>query len=117
MNGRSLVAVLAAACLAAAAVLWLGPVIRENRATREAIGRLQESIDRQTHEIEQLQRELRLLRTDYRAIERVAREKFGLCRPGEQIFHFEEPPAGPGEGSAGGAAGNGSGAAASAPGP
>jgi hypothetical protein len=38
-----------------------------------------------------LNRELRELRTDYRAIERVAREKFGMCKPGEEIYHFEEP--------------------------
>jgi cell division protein FtsB len=91
MNLRTVMTILVLGCLAAGAVLWLGPVMRENRVTREAIGRLQSSIERQAQEIAQLNRELRELRTDYRAIERVAREQFGLCRPGEEIYHFEEP--------------------------
>jgi cell division protein FtsB len=74
-------------------VVWLGPVYRETRATRESIGRLRTSLERQAQEIERLNRELRELRTDYRAIERVAREKFGMCRPGEEVYHFEEPSA------------------------
>jgi len=81
-------------CVGLAGVVWLGPVYRENRATRESIGALQTSLERQAQEIERLNRELRELRTDYRAIERVAREKFGMCRPGEEIYHFEEAPAG-----------------------
>jgi len=87
-------AVLVLVCLGVGALLWLGPVVRENRVTRESVARLQASLDRQTEEIERLNRELRALRTDYRAIERVAREKFGMCRPGEEIYHFEEPAAG-----------------------
>jgi cell division protein FtsB len=41
----------------------------------------------------ELKKELAALRTDYRAIERVARERFGLCREGEEIYHFETPAA------------------------
>ncbi len=79
--------------LAVAGALRLGPVSLENAATRESIGLLRTSLDRQAQEIERLNRELRELRTDYRAIERVAREKFGMCLPGEDIYHFEDPPA------------------------
>ena len=89
---RTILGAFVVACLAIAAVLWLGPVYRENQATHEAIERLNASLDRQAREIESLNRELRALRTDYRAIERVAREKFGLCRPDEEIYHFETPP-------------------------
>jgi cell division protein FtsB len=99
MNARTVATVVVLVCLAAGAALWLGPVMRENRATRQAIARLQDSIERQTKEIERLNRELRELRTDYRAIERVAREQFGMCRPGEEIYHFEEPAARGGNGA------------------
>lgn len=94
MNSRLLITILVLVCLTVGAALWLGPVVRENRVTRESVARLQASLDRQTEEIERLNRELRALRTDYRAIERVAREKFGMCRPGEEIYHFEEPAGG-----------------------
>jgi cell division protein FtsB len=91
MKARAVVGVFVVACLAVAAVLWLGPVCRENQATREAIERLNSTLGRQAQEIERLNQELRALRTDYRAIERVAREKFGMCRPDEEIYHFETP--------------------------
>ena len=94
MKMRTVLILFVMLCLGIAGTVWLGPVYRENRATRESIGHLQASLARQEQEIERLNRELRELRTDYRAIERVAREKFGMCRPGEEIYHFEEPPAG-----------------------
>jgi cell division protein FtsB len=93
MKTRAVLFVFLMVCLGIGGAVWLGPVYRENRATRESIGLLQSSLDRQAREIERLNRELRELRTDYRAIERVAREKFGMCRPGEEIYHFEEPQA------------------------
>lgn len=92
MKASTVLIVFLLACVGLAGGVWLGPVYRENRATRESIGLLQTSIERQAQEIERLNRELRELRTDYRAIERVAREKFGMCRPGEEIYHFEEAP-------------------------
>lgn len=93
MTTRTVWIVLVLACLGLAGAVWLGPVYRESRATRESIGHLQTSLERQAQEIERLNRELRELRTDYRAIERVARENFGMCRSGEEIYHFEEPAA------------------------
>lgn len=93
MKTRTALMVFVMACLGITGAVWLGPVYRENRATRESIGHLQTSLERQAREIERLNRELRELRTDYRAIERVAREKFGMCRPGEEVYHFEEPAA------------------------
>ena len=93
MKTRTVLIVFVMLCLGMAGAIWLGPVYQGSRATRESIGRLQASLERQAQEIERLNRELRALRTDYRAIERVARETFGMCRPGEEIYHFEEPPA------------------------
>jgi len=89
MKARTLLSIFALACLVLAAAVWLGPVYRANRATRESIEALQSTLAQQSRELEALNRELRALRTDYRAIERVARERFGMCRPGEEIYHFE----------------------------
>jgi cell division protein FtsB len=108
MKTSTIVIGLLLVCLAlcGAGALWLGPVYLENGATRESIGLLRTSFERQAQEIERLNRELRELRTDYRAIERVAREKFGMCLPGEDLYHFEEPPAtGKDAGKSGAAAG------------
>jgi cell division protein FtsB len=60
---------------------------------RLAVDKLEESLAAQRQELEELRRELAALRTDHRAIERVAREKFGLCREDEQIYHFDAAPA------------------------
>jgi cell division protein FtsB len=107
MKTRTILVVFVMLCLGMAGAIWLGPVYQGSRAARESIGRLQISLDRQAQEIERLNRELRELRTDYRAIERVAREAFGMCRPGEEIYHFEEPPATGKEADAGADAGAG----------
>ncbi|MBN2452237.1 MAG: septum formation initiator family protein [Lentisphaeria bacterium] len=90
MRTRTALALLIGICVAVAACLWLGPVYRDNRATRVSLRRLEQSLEEQAREIERLNRELTKLRTDSRAIERVAREKFGLCREDEEIYHFEE---------------------------
>jgi len=106
MKARTLLVLFAVACLTIAAVVWLGPVYRDNGATRESIAKLRETLDHQAGEIERLNRELRELRTDYRAIERVARERFGMCRPGEEIYHFEAPAGAAGDGAKAPAAGD-----------
>ena len=97
MKAKTILAALVLSCLSMAAVVWLGPVYRDNRNTREALRRLEASLDEQTRETDRLNRELVKLRTDCRAIERVAREKFGLCRDGEVIYHFDPPPDAPNE--------------------
>jgi cell division protein FtsB len=89
MKARTLLVLFAVACLTIAAAVWLGPVYRDNQVTRESLSLLRQTLDRQALDIERLNQELRELRTDYRAIERVARERFGMCRPGEEIYHFE----------------------------
>lgn len=91
MTAKTILTGLVAACVALAGIVWLGPVYRDNRRTREALRRLQTNLEQQNHDIDLLNRELTKLRTDCRAIERVAREKFGLCRDDERIYHFEMP--------------------------
>ena len=38
---------------------------------------------------------LESLRTDPQAVERLAREKLGLAKPGETVIHFEGPVVAP----------------------
>ena len=91
MKAKTILAALVLSCMTMAAVVWLGPVYRDNRNTRESLRRLEASLNAQTRETNRLNRDLVKLRTDCRAIERVAREKFGLCRAEEIIYHFDPP--------------------------
>lgn len=42
-------------------------------------------------ECDLINRQISALKTNPRAVERVAREKFGWCREGEEIFSFTSP--------------------------
>lgn len=53
------------------------------RQHEEALGR---EIDQLRAENARLAAEIRALRTDPRAVERIAREELGLARPGETVF-------------------------------
>jgi cell division protein FtsB len=63
------------------------------RAQKEA-ARVQLEIDQINQENRRLQENVKALKTDPAAIERIAREEMGLARPGEYIFKI---PAKPGE--------------------
>ena len=55
--------------------------------------KLQESLDdlqRYNQQLEKVKQQTAELRTSPVAVERVARNKFGLCREGEKIYHFEK---------------------------
>ena len=61
--------------------------------------RTQKQIEQTRAKIEQLNRDnseltgqIESLRTDPKAIERIAREEMGLARPGEMIFKLPAPP-------------------------
>ncbi len=91
MSARDYLSVALLIVLCCAALYLLLPGYTKYRETRTTVRQLRESLAVQDQEIQQLRRELNALRTDYRAIERVAREKFGWCRPEEQIYHFDGP--------------------------
>ncbi len=64
---------------------------RKTRQMREEIARYEESNERLKAEVATLRHELELLQKngDPRALERAAREKLGLVRPGELVFNFD----------------------------
>lgn len=53
----------------------------------------QASLGRTEAEIERLRRQAHELKTDPRAIERVARERYGMIRDGEILYRFRDPAA------------------------
>jgi cell division protein FtsB len=53
---------------------------------------LRGEIDRLNQENTHLNKQVQALRTDPKAVERIAREEMGLARPGEMIFKLPEQP-------------------------
>ena len=63
------------------------------RRTQSQIQQLRGEIDRLNHENGDLNKQVQALRTDPKAVERIAREEMGLARPGEMIFKLPDKPA------------------------
>ncbi len=59
------------------------------RNLRGDLSATEKTLAERQQEVMQLRKEIEDLRKDRRAIERVAREKFGWCREGETIYHFD----------------------------
>lgn len=70
---------------------WYLPVIKQNERMRQEILRLDNQIQKEEETSKQLKASIDALRYDPRAVERLARERFGYAKPGETVIHFEEP--------------------------
>ena len=68
--------------------LWLLPAWREYRKTEQALDEVERRLLEHQSEIQTLKSEIHKLKTNPRAVERVARDKFGWCRPGETVYDF-----------------------------
>jgi cell division protein FtsB len=73
-------------------VLYL-PLIQHNEGVRKEILNLDSHIKQQDEYGRQLESTIRALKSDPKAVERVAREKLGYIKPGETMIRFEELPA------------------------
>jgi cell division protein FtsB len=60
------------------------------RRTQKEIDQVRQQINKINNENKSLSSEVNSLKTDPRAIERVAREEMGLARPGELIYKLPE---------------------------
>ncbi|AKF11537.1 FtsB family cell division protein [Sandaracinus amylolyticus] len=60
------------------------------RALRDELAEVQRTNERMREEVRQLQHDVRSLRADERAIERIARDELGMVREGEIVFQFPE---------------------------
>lgn len=90
MTFRDFMLVVVLLAFAAVAVVVLAPPLAEVRRLRQEIAELQEKQKAQDERFVLMRQEMdELQRGEPRAIERVAREKFGYCRPGEEIIHMD----------------------------
>jgi cell division protein FtsB len=63
------------------------------RRSEKQIEQLRGEIDRLNRENQDLSQNVSALKSDPRAIEKIAREEMGLARPGEMIFKMPAAPA------------------------
>lgn len=75
----------------AGVVLWYRPLIEQNERYRQRILQKKAEIQSAEERGRQLEGTIRALRTDARAVERLAREKLGYIKPGETRIQFDPP--------------------------
>lgn len=80
-----------AACLAVA--VWYLPLIKQNERMRQEIVRLEKEIRIEEESAFRRKVAVEALRNDPRTVERNARERLGLAKPGETVIRFEESDA------------------------
>ena len=69
------------------------PLMQQNVRMRQRNLELEAQVQREEDSARQLKASLDALRSDPKAIERLAREKLGYAKPGEVIIRFQEPAA------------------------
>jgi cell division protein FtsB len=81
-----------AAVVACGVGLLFLPLLRQSRAMQQESLRLDREIARQETLEKQQKTEIEALKSDPGFVERTARNKLNLARPGETIFRFEPAP-------------------------
>jgi cell division protein FtsB len=71
--------------------LWYFPLIQHNERMRKRTLALDAQIRKEEENSRRLKSSINALRTDPRAVERLARERLGYAKPGETVIRFEEP--------------------------
>lgn len=72
-----------------AVVFWYIPLIQQNERMRKEIQRLQMQIKAEERATQALEERIRTLRTDPKAVERLARERLGFAKTNETVIFFE----------------------------
>ena len=88
MSSRILVAIIVLLALTGVGATYLVPKYKENLQERKRLKDTQESYRQNMIKLEQGRKQIHDLKTSPKAISRVAREKFGFCKPGEKVYHF-----------------------------
>src|SRR5262249_54085170 len=76
-------------CVVAAIALWFLPVIQKTKKLRQEKADNARKIAAALEQNKQLQQEVELLKTDPVYVERLARDRLNLGKPGEVIFRFD----------------------------
>ena len=68
---------------------WYLPLIHQNQRMRQEVQRLDNLTQKENETAKQLNASINALRTDAKAVERLAREQLGYAKPGETVVRFE----------------------------
>ncbi len=74
------------------AVMLIWPAYRDYRAQESEYYRLKELATEKRDSVNELRRNVSALERDPAAVEKVARERFGLCEEGEIVIIYNPPP-------------------------
>ena len=69
--------------------VWYLPLIKQNEAMRKAILRADAQIQKEEEAGRRFRAAIDALRHDPKAVERLARERWGYAKPGETVIRFE----------------------------
>jgi cell division protein FtsB len=67
------------------------PLIRQNERMGREVLRLETELQKERENNRQIRQAVEAMQSDPKAVERMAREKLGLAKPGETVVRFEEP--------------------------
>ena len=73
-----------------AVAVWYLPLIKQNERMRKQILLLDNRIQKEDEVSRQLRASIDALRSDPKAVERLARERLGYAKAGETVIRFEE---------------------------
>jgi cell division protein FtsB len=76
--------------IALAVAIWYLPLVQQNERMRKEILRKDAQIQKEEEAARQLKAATDALRSDPKAVERLARDKFGYAKPGETVVRFED---------------------------
>lgn len=82
---------LIAIAIVLAVIIWYLPLIQRNERMRKDILTKDAQIQKEEATSRQLKASMDALRSDPKAVERLARDKFGYAKPGETVVRFEDP--------------------------
>lgn len=68
------------------------PLVRQNTRMRQELFRLETELQELQKSNRRLMDAIEAMQKDPQTVERVAREKMGLAKPGETVIRFEPPP-------------------------
>jgi cell division protein FtsB len=69
--------------------VWYLPLIQRNERMRKEVLRLNTQVQKEEETSKQLKASIDSLRTDPKAVERLARERLHYAKPGEIVIRFE----------------------------
>jgi cell division protein FtsB len=71
--------------------VWYLPLIKQNERMRREILRLDTAIQKEDENARQMRTAIDALRTNPKAVERLARERLGYAKAGETVVRFQQP--------------------------